>query len=118
MAKNKTKAGYHLLMILSVIDYQIHAEEDMVIREFLVEEYPPPIPMNLDDEMEILSSLKVEESPEHFDKMQQEFYNDSTHEERVRLLDFAIGLVKADGVLHENENLYLRKLLTSWDMHK
>ncbi len=117
-AKNKTTAGYHLLMILSVVDHDINVKEDMVIREFLIEEYPPPIPMNLDAEMDTLSSLREDQYLEHFDNMQKDFYKDSTYEERVRLLDFAIGLIRADGYLHENENTYLRHLLTSWDMVK
>ncbi len=114
--KNKTTAGYHLLMILSVVDNSLNPKEDMVIREFLVEEYPPPIPMNLDAEMEILSTLDVTQYADHFDQMQKDFYDDSTYQERVRLLDFAIGLIRADGVLHTNENIYLRKLLKSWNM--
>ncbi len=114
--KNKTIAGYHLLMILSVVDNSFNPEEDMVIREFLVEEYPPPIPMNLDAEMDILSTLDVTQYADHFDAMQKDFYDDSTYEERVRLLDFAIGLIRADGQLHPNENIYLRNLLKSWNM--
>ncbi len=117
-ARNKTTAGYHLLMLLSVIDEELHPNEDMVIREFLVEEYPPPIPINLDAEMEILSTLLPAEYEQHFDRMQLDFYNDSTHEERVRLLDFAIGLIKADGKLHQMENAFLRKLLVGWKMVK
>ncbi len=117
-SKNKTLAGYHLLMILSVVDNSIHPSEDLVIREFLVEEYPPPIPIDLDEEMEVLSVLTPDKYMEHFDKMQKDFLEESTHEERVRLLDFAIGLIRADGKLHTNENTYIRKLLRDWNMIK
>ena len=36
---NKTIAGYHLLMILSAVDFRISGAEDMVIRQYLVDNF-------------------------------------------------------------------------------
>jgi hypothetical protein len=38
---NKSIAGFHLLMILSAVDYKFHTNEEKVIREYL-EEFPYP----------------------------------------------------------------------------
>lgn len=116
--KNKTIAGYHILMILSVVDEHLDPREDMVIREFLIEEFPPPIPIQLDNEMDILSSLTPDQYQAHFDEMLQDFYDDSTREERLRLLDFAAGLIRADQTIHEEENKYLRDMISKWQLTK
>ncbi len=116
--KNKTIAGYHILMLLSAVDRHHDVREDLVIREFLIEEFPPPIPINLDPEMEVLSALDSEKYAEHFDKMLDDFYEESTHDERLRLLDFAVGLVKADQVVHEQESNFIRKMITRWGITK
>ncbi len=116
--KNKTIAGYHILMILSVVDEDHDYREDLVIREFLIEEFPPPIPINLDPEMEILSGLSSEDYEEHYTTMLRDFYDDSTREERLRLLDFAAGLVRADRKVHEKENKYIHKLISEWGLAK
>lgn len=84
---NKTIAGYHLLMILSAVDYRIGAEEDAVIRDYIVEEFP--FRVNLDKQMEIISNLRHDEWENHFQKMMDDFYDDSTEEERNSLLRFA-----------------------------
>jgi len=46
---NKSIAGFHLLMILSAVDYKFHTNEEKVIREYLEEEFP--LPINFDNEM-------------------------------------------------------------------
>lgn len=116
--KNKTIAGYHLLMILSVVDDHLDPREDMVIREFLIEEFPPPIPIQLDNEMDILSSLTPDQYESHFSTMLSDFYDDSTREDRLRLLDFAAGLIRADQTIHDQENKYLREMISSWQLAK
>lgn len=109
---NKTIAGYHLLMILSAVDYRIGAEEDEVIRKYLVEEFP--FHVSLDREMEIISSLRPDEWEKHFLKTMDDFYDDATEEERNNLLDFAIQLTKADNVITKEENHYLNLLFEHW----
>lgn len=110
---NKTMAGYHILMILSAVDYRFHAEEDVVIRDYLVQEFP--FHVSLDREMSIISNLKPEEWEKHFHKVVDDFYDDSTHQERLKLLDFAIQLCKADNVITPTENKFLNILFEAWE---
>lgn len=100
-------------MILSAVDFSVSAKEDIVIREYLVQEFPINVP--LDSEMEIISSLKPEEWEGHFRKMMDDFYDDATEEERNNLLAFAIKLTKADNVITPEENRYLNMLFEQWN---
>ncbi|HYD20586.1 MAG TPA: TerB family tellurite resistance protein [Flavipsychrobacter sp.] len=110
---NKTIAGYHLLMILSAVDFRVGVKEDNVIREYLVTEFP--FRVNLDKQMEIISRLRPEEWETHFLKMMDDFYDDSTPEERTSLLDFAVQLAVADNVVTKEENHYLNHLFHNWE---
>lgn len=110
---NKTIAGYHLLMILSAVDFRIGEKEDNVIREYLVEEFP--FRVNLDKQMEVISRLRPDEWEAHFLKAMDDFYDDATLEERNSLLDFAIQLATADNVVTKEENHYLNLLFRSWE---
>jgi hypothetical protein len=109
---NKTIAGYHLLMILSAVDFRISAEEDKIIREYLVQEFP--FRVNLDREMAIISNLKPDEWRGHFEKMMDDFYDDATEEECNKLISFAVKLTKADNVITKEENDYLDLLFENW----
>lgn len=110
---NKTMAGYHLLMILSAVDFRVNAPEDKVIRDYLVHEFP--IHVNLDREMEVISSLHPDEWEQHFLKAMDDFYDDATEAERRSLLNFAIQLTKADSVITREENHYLNLLFEAWE---
>jgi hypothetical protein len=110
---NKAMAGYHLLMILSAVDFRVGVSEDIIIREYLVQEFP--FHVNLDREMEIISNLLPEEWEAHFVKAMDDFYDDATEKERRNLLDFAIQLTKADRVITREENHYLNLLFEAWD---
>lgn len=109
---NKTIAGYHLLMILSAVDFRIGYSEDQYIREYLVHEFP--FHVNLDKQMEIISNLRPDEWEAHFLKMMDDFYDDATEEERNKLLQFAINLTKADNVITKEENHFLNLLFEHW----
>lgn len=109
---NKTIAGYHLLMILSAVDFRVGTAEDKVIREYLVTEFP--FRVNLDKQMEIISNLTPDEWEQHFIKAMDDFYDDATEEERTSLLDFAIQLTTADNVVTKEENHYLNLLFENW----
>jgi hypothetical protein len=109
---NKTIAGYHLLMILSAVDFRISAHEDDIIRTYLVTEFP--FHVSLDKEMEVISRLKPDEWEAHFHRAMDDFYDDATEEERNHLLDFAIQLTKADNVITKEENHYLNLLFENW----
>jgi hypothetical protein len=109
---NKTIAGYHILMILSAIDFRFGVEEDKVIRDYLIQEFP--FHVNLDREMAIISNLKQEDWEAHFLRMMDDFYDDATEEERTRLLRFALKLTSADEVITHQENRYLNHLFENW----
>jgi len=110
---NKTIAGYHILMILSAVDFRISGAEDMVIREYLVNEFP--FNVNLDKQMEVISRLLPEEWESHFLKVMDDFYDDATVEERRNLLQFAIVLAKADNVITHEENHFLNLMFDHWE---
>lgn len=110
---NKTIAGYHLLMILSAVDFRVGAAKDAIIRDYLVEEFP--FRVNLDREMSIIAGLHPEEWEGHFLKAMDDFYDDATEQERINLLNFAIQLTKADHVITREENHYLNLLFESWE---
>ncbi len=110
---NKTIAGYHILMILSAVDYRFSAVEDEVIRNYLVEEFP--FRVNLDTQMEVISNLRPEEWEGHFLKAMDDFYDDATEAERNSLLEFAIQLSRADQVITKEENHYLNLLFQHWN---
>jgi uncharacterized tellurite resistance protein B-like protein len=109
---NKAIAGYHLLMILSAVDFRINGEEDMVIRQYLVNEFP--FHVNLDRQMEVISRLRPDEWEAHYIKAMDDFYDDATEEERKHLIRFAIKLAKADNVITKEENHYLNLLFENW----
>jgi uncharacterized tellurite resistance protein B-like protein len=110
---NKTIAGYHLLMILSAVDYRFHINEEKIIREYLFSEFP--FHVNLDKQMEVISHLKHDEWESHFIQCIDDFQDDSTEEERVNMLHFALHLAKSDDVITVEENHYLQKLFEAWD---
>lgn len=109
---NKTIAGYHLLMILSAVDFRLGVHEDLVIRDYLVQEFP--FRVNLDREMDVISNLKPEEWESHFLKMMDDFYDDATEEEINSLLRFALKLTKADNIITQSENYFLDLLFAHW----
>ena len=111
---NKTIAGYHLLMILSAVDFRVGGEEDKVIRQYLVHEFP--FQVNLDKQMEVISRLRPDEWEGHFLKVMDDFYDDATEEERKNLITFALMLAKADNVITKEENHYLNLLFENWAM--
>ena len=71
--------------------------------------------MNLDGAIEHLSMLKQEDYILHFQKCMDDFYEDSTPDERTQFLNFAVQLVKADNVISPVENVYLKLLFDTWE---
>lgn len=110
---NKTIAGYHLLMILSAVDFKVSSREDMVIRSYLAEEFP--IHVNLDKQMDVISSLQPTDWETHFRKAMDDFYDDATPAERRKLIRFALQLAGADAVITKEENHYLNLLFEQWE---
>lgn len=110
---NKTIAGYHLLMILSAVDFRVSGEEDAVIRQYLVQEFP--FHVNLDKQMDVISNLRPDQWETHFLKAMDDFYDDATEAERKNLIQFALKLAKADNVITKEENHYLNLLFEQWE---
>ena len=110
---NKTIAGYHLLMILSAVDYRMPSSGDTIIRRYLAQEFP--IRVNLDREMARISGLHPSDWEGHFMRAADDFFDDATEEERLSFLDFAIQLAKADNVITHAENHYLNILFEQWE---
>ena len=109
---NTPIAGYHLLLILTHSDGHFAKEEGEIIVQYLSENFP--FRTNLDPEVEFLSSLREDQYEEHFRKAMNDFYDDSSPEERDHFLDFAVKLVKADNVITREENIYLNMLFNAW----
>lgn len=109
---NKPLAGYHLLLMLCEVDGEFPESEGKIIVRYLDENFPFRI--NLDEEIEFLSTLPKSNYEEHFEKAMNDFYNDSTADERDDFLNFAVKLVNADSVITKDENAYLKKLFDAW----
>lgn len=106
-------AGYHMLMILSQVDGEFDKREGKVIINYLKDSFP--FHVNLDNEVEVLSSLSKEDYFLHFNNAMNDFYEDSIPQERVDFLNFAVKIVKADRKITPEENKYLKELFFAWD---
>lgn len=111
--KTKAVAGYQMLMILSAVDGIFNANEDKIIQEYLLENFSHRA--NLDKELEILAALPQDEYAIHFNNAMNDFYLDSTAEERNHFLDFAVKLAIADKKITPKENLFLTELFNAWE---
>ena len=110
---NKTIAGYHLLMVLSAIDYKFVIEKEKIILEYLKQEFP--FHVELDHQMDIISQLKPDEWKQHFEKCIDDFYDDATLQERNNFLQFAMLIVNADKKITVEENKFLTILYNTWE---
>jgi hypothetical protein len=110
---NKIMAGYHMLMILSQVDGYFAPEEGRVIIKYLHDTFP--FRLNLDHEAGVLGNLQPKDYHVHFVTCMNDFYEDSTEEERIHFLDFAAQLVGADHQVTPEENQYLAELFDAWD---
>lgn len=108
----RAKSGYHLLMLLTHVDGEPHVREDMVIRDWLTRHFP--FTANLDREMELISALKPADYLPHFHRHMDLFYQYSTPAERMEFLQFAMHLIKADGRISREENIYFDTLYEAW----
>lgn len=109
---NKSIAGYHLLMILSSVDGEFAPAEGMKIQEYLAEEFP--FRVNLDNELDVIATLKPEEWKDHFEFHARCFMEDSEENERAKFLDFAKSLIKVDDDVSDDEHRFYRLLKNMW----
>ena len=111
---NKTEAGFHLLLILSYADGNLHAEESSVIFDFIENNYKEDI--NIIKEQAFIRALPSEELHDHFLETAAQFYKISTYEERNKLIEFAMKVVMADLEMENTENTYINELYDAWDL--
>ena len=108
----KAEAGYQMLQILSAVDGEFSANEDLVIRKFLVNNALSDYQM--EEETEVVSTLAPEDYILFFHKAMDDFYEDSSAEERTRFLDFAMQLVNANRSITKEENIFINDLFDAW----
>jgi tellurite resistance protein len=106
------QAGYHMLMILSIIDGEYKIEEGKVIVEYLHKSYNTQL--NLDDENKALLNIAKDQLATHFKNAAQTFKVLSTPDQRQDFLTFAHRLIQADGNFANEENKVLSSLANSW----
>lgn len=110
---NKAKAGYNLLMILSAVDNEFQEEEKLVIQKFIKKMWTDQY-----DDLALttsISNLTPDDWMPRFQECMDYFYTESSKEERNEFLQFAMDLVKADDVITEEENRFLKTLFDAWD---
>lgn len=110
---NKVMAGYHILMIISNADGEFSPEEGLQMVDYLSESFP--FKVSLDNELDELVKLPKEDYFNHFVKAMNDFYSDSTEQERRKFLKTAVGMVMADKQITREENVYLNELFNTWD---
>ncbi|SFH80677.1 tellurite resistance TerB family protein [Halpernia frigidisoli] len=112
---NKSIAGYHLLMILSSVDFEFTPEEGILVQNYMATEFPFNI--DLDNELDVIATLKTEEWKAHFEFHAKCFLDDSTKEERKEFLKFAKTLIKADNDVSEEEHNYYTTMKKIWKIN-
>lgn len=111
---NKTEAGFHILMILSLVDGSIHRAESSIILDYLEDKFHEPI--EIIKEQAFLRACPEEERLQHFTETAQHFYKISDQEERNNLIEFAMKVVMADSKMENMENEYINTLFDCWGL--
>lgn len=109
---NKDISGFQLLMLLSQSDGEFSAREGKVIVDYIEEKFP--LGGNLDEATEDISNLKDDEYLEHFEKIANDFLDESTEKERLDFLKFAMKLINADEKVAREEDKLISRLFAWW----
>lgn len=110
---NQAIAGYHMLVILAGIDGKKDRREHKIIVNFMKEYFSMEI--DFDQELSYLQTIPEIDYPVHFNNAMNDFYIQSTREERIHFLDMATRLVVADKQISKKENLFLNELYSAWE---
>ncbi len=126
----RTISGFHLLTMMSIVDNVEQAGDDIRLRSWLIKEMPSSITgqdkiirdwltlqfvmINLDPEMERLMQLDPEDFDHHFQWHMDNFYAFSNAADRIKLLKFAMDLIKLDGIITQPENKFFNMLYEAW----
>ncbi len=111
---NKTEAGFHLLMLLSLSDNVSRPEEHDVVIDYLNDHFNDNI--DLIKEQAFLRALPAEERENHFVEVAQQFFAISNEDERHTITRFAMEVVMADENMQKNENRLINLLYDTWDL--
>lgn len=111
---NKSEAGFHLLMLLSLADNHSVWPEHKVVLDFLDENYSEQI--DLIKEQAFINALPAFMRKSHFEEVAQRFFSISTIQERFKFTGFAVDVIMADKILKNEENEYLNILYDNWDL--
>lgn len=111
---NKTEAGFHLLMLLSLADGKIQQSESAVIIDFLNDHFNDNI--DLIKEQAFLRALPASEHEKHFLETAEHFYSVSSTDERHTITRFAMEVAMADDDMKHHENKLIQKLFDCWDI--
>ena len=109
---NLAQSGYHMLMILSVVDGKYEVAEGKVIVNYLTKNYESEV--DIDKENQVILAVPNDKLPEHFKKAADDFLHHSTEEQRIDFMAFAYRLIKADGRMDRDENKILQSLSHFW----
>lgn len=102
-----------MLMILSAVDNEFQEEEKVVIQNFIKKMW-----LTEYDDLALQNSigeLTSEDWMPRFSECRDFFYEAATEKERNEFLQFAMDLVKADDVITDEENRFLKSLFNAWD---
>ena len=111
---NKTEAGFHILMMLSLVDGSIQSSESSVILNFLEENFNEPI--EIIKEQAFIRACPAEERLQHFTESAQQLYAISSQEDRDKFIAFAMQVVMADKKMENEENAYINALFDCWGL--
>jgi len=111
---NKTEAGFHLLMGMSMADGQLQKVESSVILEFLEKNFKDNI--EIIKEQAFLRALPAEELTTHLQEVAGQLFKITTAEERDKLIAFAMKVVMADKKMEKTENSLINAVYDAWGL--
>jgi uncharacterized tellurite resistance protein B-like protein len=111
---NKTEAGFHILMMLSLVDGNIQSSESSVILDFLEENFSEPI--EIIKEQAFIRACPEEDRLQHFTESAQQLYKISNPADRDKFIAFAMQVVMADKKMEQAENAYINALYDTWGL--
>ena len=111
---NKDISGYQLLSMLSQGDGDFAPQEGNVIVNYIRKNFP--MGGNLENALEEISTLKEVDYMLFFEKAATDFFDESTEQERIDFLKFAMILINADAKVVKEEDTMISKLFDWWGL--
>ncbi len=111
---NKDVAGYLMLLLLAEVDGDFDPREGTVIVDFIKETFP--FGSNLESAAEEIGMLKIADYGVEITNLAEDFYTESTEDERTAFLRFAIKLISADEKIDIEEDRLINRLFAAWDI--